>query len=210
MADKELRRLKRRELLQMLLVQCEETERLQQELDDTQKELEDLQNGYERLKKKLDIKDERLNQKDAKIADLKFRMEEMHASRLIELNEAGSIAEAALRLNGIFEAAQRAAEQYLMNVKRLCGNKSDYIETECLTLPDGQEFKGDRPAERGLAKLPEREKPVQPETPGRMTAPEERPPAGTVSISGRRAARGQKTSYEKGWKPAAQRWKLHG
>ena len=31
MADKELRRLKRRELLQMLLVQCQETERLQQE-----------------------------------------------------------------------------------------------------------------------------------------------------------------------------------
>ena len=32
MASKELRKLKRRELLKMLLVQCQETERLQQEL----------------------------------------------------------------------------------------------------------------------------------------------------------------------------------
>ena len=31
MAERELRRLKRRDLLQMLLTQCEETERLQQE-----------------------------------------------------------------------------------------------------------------------------------------------------------------------------------
>ena len=33
MGNKELRRLKRRDLLQMLLTQCEETERLQNELD---------------------------------------------------------------------------------------------------------------------------------------------------------------------------------
>ena len=31
MADKELRRLKRRELLQMLVMECEEAERLEQE-----------------------------------------------------------------------------------------------------------------------------------------------------------------------------------
>ncbi len=103
----------------MLLVQCEETERVQKELDETTSELEMLQDGYERLKKKLDVKDERLNQKDAIIAKLKSDMEEMKTSREIELQEAGSIAEAALRLNGIFEAAQRAAEQYLSNVKRI-------------------------------------------------------------------------------------------
>ncbi len=117
--DKELRRLNRRELLQMLLAQCEETERLQDELDETAARLETLQEGYERLKQKLDIKDERLNQKDSKIAKLKEEIEQIKASKQIELEEAGSIAEAALRLNGIFEAAQRSAEQYLMNVKRL-------------------------------------------------------------------------------------------
>lgn len=122
MGNKELRRLKRKDLLQMLLTQCEETERLQKELDGTAAELEMLQEGYERLKKKLDIKDVRLNQKDAKIAELSSEIEQIKASRVIELNEAGSIAEASLRLNGVFEAAQQAAEQYLMNVRRIAEN----------------------------------------------------------------------------------------
>lgn len=119
MADKELRKLKRRELLEMLIVECREAERLQKEADEIKKEYDALMEGYERLKHKLDVKDERLNQKDAMIAELKRTIEEMKASKLIELEEAGSIAEAALRLNGIFEAAQRAAEQYLMNVQRV-------------------------------------------------------------------------------------------
>ena len=40
------------------------------------------------------------------------------ARREIILSEAGSIAEAALRLNQVFEQAQAAADQYLENVKR--------------------------------------------------------------------------------------------
>lgn len=119
MADRELKKLRRRELLQMLLVQCEETEKYTKEAKELRAELDDLTERYERLIGKLNIKDERLNQKDAKIAELKDTIEEMKASREIELEEAGSIAEAALRLNGVFEAAQRAAEQYLMNVKKL-------------------------------------------------------------------------------------------
>ena len=119
MADKELRKLKRRELLQMLLSQCEETERLQRELEEIREEYGTMAESYDRLKKKLDIKDERLNQKDKKIKELGSQMEEMKASRLIELEEAGSIAEAAIRINGVFEAVQEAAEQYLMNIKLL-------------------------------------------------------------------------------------------
>ena len=37
--------------------------------------------------------------------------------RALIMQEAGSIAEAALRLNDVFEAAQRAAEQYLESIK---------------------------------------------------------------------------------------------
>lgn len=125
MADRELKRLRRRELLQMLLVQCEETEKYTKEAQELRAELNDLTERYERLIGKLNIKDERLNQKDAKIAELKNTIEEMKASREIELEEAGSIAEAALRLNGVFEAAQRAAEQYLMNVKKLDAAKEN-------------------------------------------------------------------------------------
>ena len=39
------------------------------------------------------------------------------ASRQIRLEQAGSIAEAALKLNGVFEAAQAACNQYLENIR---------------------------------------------------------------------------------------------
>lgn len=38
-------------------------------------------------------------------------------SRRIQTDECGSIAEAALKLNGVFEAAQRAADQYVESVR---------------------------------------------------------------------------------------------
>lgn len=38
-------------------------------------------------------------------------------SRQLQITEAGSIAEAALRLNGVFEAAQAAADQYVRCTK---------------------------------------------------------------------------------------------
>ena len=68
MAEKELRRLNRRELLKLLLIQCEEMDRLQQEYNEMKASLETFMESYERLKGKLNVKDERLNQKDAKIA----------------------------------------------------------------------------------------------------------------------------------------------
>ena len=39
-------------------------------------------------------------------------------SKLILINEAGSIAEASLKLNKVFEAAQEAANQYLENIQK--------------------------------------------------------------------------------------------
>ena len=80
MTDKELRKLSRSELLEMLLIQSREVERLKNELDEANRKLED---------------------------------------RRIILKESGSIAEAALKLNDIFEVAQRAAEQYLESIKSL-------------------------------------------------------------------------------------------
>ena len=48
MAEKELRKLKRRELLQMLLMQCEETEKLQQETDEMKEKMDAVLESYER------------------------------------------------------------------------------------------------------------------------------------------------------------------
>lgn len=80
MTNRELRRLSRAELLELLLKQSREVERLQGELEAMQLQL---------------------------------------ANRQIEIETAGSIAEAALRLNGVFQAAEAAAAQYLENVRRM-------------------------------------------------------------------------------------------
>lgn len=126
MAEKELRRLKRRELLQMLLIQCEETERLTQEAEELKEQMDVVMESYERLKKKLDIKDQRLNEKDEKIEELKREMAEIKIVRERELEEAGSIAGATQRLNTIFEEAKRAADQYLAAVQKMGARQNPF------------------------------------------------------------------------------------
>ena len=112
MTDKEMHKLSRRELLQLLLAQVSETEELKQSVNEKDSKLAELHENYERLRKRLD-------QKDAKIHELQNILHEERTTRRIELQEAGSIAEASLRLNGIFEVAQKAADQYLENIKML-------------------------------------------------------------------------------------------
>ena len=80
MTDKELRRLSRSELLEMLIAQTEENSQLKI----------------------------RLEQAEAQLRD-----------RRIEIDKAGSLAEAALSLNGVFQAAEAAAQQYLENIQRI-------------------------------------------------------------------------------------------
>lgn len=78
MTNKELRRLSRAELLEMLLAQSKEIERLQGLLAKASEELE---------------------------------------NRRLDVNEAGSIAEASLKLNGVFESAQKAVDLYVTNAR---------------------------------------------------------------------------------------------
>ena len=84
MTDKELRRLSRSELLEMLIAQTEENDRLKI----------------------------RLEQAEAQLRD-----------RRIAIDKAGSLAEAALSLNGVFQAAEAAAQQYLENIQRISGQQ---------------------------------------------------------------------------------------
>lgn len=87
MTDRELQKLSRRELLELLVQQEQQKEAL-----------------------------------EARVAQLEGRLRD----RSIELDRAGSIAEAALTLNGIFESADRAAAQYLENIKR-CSDQQESI-----------------------------------------------------------------------------------
>lgn len=83
--SKELRRLKRKDLLEILLEQSKENED-QRVLIAVQKQ---------------------------KILHLEERL----LDKRIDIAESGTMAEAALKLNGVFEAAQAAAQQYLDNLK---------------------------------------------------------------------------------------------
>lgn len=126
MTEKELHRLRRENLLELLLAQGKEAAAMQASFMEKERELEKLQEGYERLKEKLDEKDaqieklkDRLNQKDEKIHELRMEMEVWRSNRRIEVKKAGSIAEASLKLNDVFETAQRAADQYLYNIRQM-------------------------------------------------------------------------------------------
>jgi hypothetical protein len=78
MTDKEIRRMKRLDLLELLVAQGEEIEALRAQLAQAQAALD---------------------------------------QRRIDVEAAGNIAQAALALNGVFEAAQAAADQFVYNVQ---------------------------------------------------------------------------------------------
>lgn len=80
MTEKELKRLSRAELLELLLLQTRETERAQARVQ---------------------------------------QMEEALSRRQMKVQEAGDLAHAVLAVNGVMETAQRAANQYLDNIKQM-------------------------------------------------------------------------------------------
>lgn len=80
MTDQELKKLKRDELLQIMIAQSKRISALKKRLDEAEKKL---------------------------------------ADRELALRQTGNIAEASLKLNHIFEDAQKAADQYLFNIKKM-------------------------------------------------------------------------------------------
>ncbi len=112
MTDRELQKLGRRELLQLLLEQAKESERLRKQVGELEEQLRQTEEGYERLR-------DRLDSKDAQIHELEDTLHTEREKRETDLENVGSIAEAALRLNGVFDAAQRAADYYLQSIQTL-------------------------------------------------------------------------------------------
>ena len=78
MTGKELKKLSRTELLEILLHQVEENEQLRQQLEEAERQL---------------------------------------AERAIVIEDSGSMAEAAMRLSGVFDQAQQAADDYLQSIR---------------------------------------------------------------------------------------------
>ena len=73
--------------------------------------------GRRELLELLEEKEEEVERLNRALAD----MEKKLSDRTIRIGQAGSIAEASLAVSGIFEAAEKAASQYLENVERLSG-----------------------------------------------------------------------------------------
>ena len=84
MQDKDLRKLSRAELLELLISQTRRVEELEAQLADALGQLE---------------------------------------KRQIAIDKAGTLAEASLMLNGVLEATEKAAAQYLVNIERLSGQQ---------------------------------------------------------------------------------------
>lgn len=57
----------------------------------------------------------RVAQLESKLAEAEQKLQQ----RTIAISRAGSIAEAAMQLSGVFDAAQRAADQYLESIRRM-------------------------------------------------------------------------------------------
>lgn len=85
----------------------------------TDKELKHLSRG-ELLQILVDQIEEN-NELKEKLANAQKELE----SRKITAEKAGSMAEASLALNGVFEAADAAAQQYLENIKNLSDRQED-------------------------------------------------------------------------------------
>ena len=84
MTSKQLKKLKRGELLEILVTQSKEIDRLNAELETAKKELE---------------------------------------NRRILIEKSGSLAEASLSMYRVIEAAQKAADLYLENIKKTAEEK---------------------------------------------------------------------------------------
>jgi len=86
---RDLKRLSRAQLLELLIALARENQSLRQQLDDAKQQL---------------------------------------SRREIMTEEAGSIAQASLQLNSVFEAAQSAADQYIENLRRIESEQSELTE----------------------------------------------------------------------------------
>ena len=92
MTEKELKKLSRVELLELLVEQTERCEELERKLAETEQELK---------------------------------------NQTLNVKEVGTLAEACLKVNQVFEAADAAAKQYLANIKVYDDKKKEMLaETE--------------------------------------------------------------------------------
>ena len=70
------------------------------------------------------VQTQRADRLEAELAEANRKL----ADRTLAQSEAGSIAEAALRLNGVYESAESAVAQYVENIRQLSENQRGLAE----------------------------------------------------------------------------------
>lgn len=95
MNKKDLKRLRKRDLLEMLLDLTKENELLRELNDELEAQLQD---------------------------------------RTLTISNAGTLAEAALQLSGVFQAAQDACDQYAYNMQLRCQRMEEETKAKCMQM----------------------------------------------------------------------------
>ena len=120
MTERELKKLRRRDLLQLLLVQSREAEEMRRQRDRCNASLKEAEAACEELRQQCADRDaqvhdllQELREKDALLS----RSRREAVGRLTAV-KAGSLAEAAVQVSGLLQAAQSAADLYLREVRR--------------------------------------------------------------------------------------------
>ena len=81
------------------------------------------------------VQTQRADRLEAELAEANRKL----ADRTLAQSEAGSIAEAALRLNGVYESAESAVAQYVENIRQMSENQrglAEWMEAEARRKAD--------------------------------------------------------------------------
>lgn len=120
MTEKELHKLKPKDLVMLLLQQTteilqlyERVEKKHEELQATVKENENLKEALNESDAKIDILKKKLDEIDFSIRGLTVERDLLTKKQEIPLDETGSLIDAAYKLNEIFVTAQKEANRYL-------------------------------------------------------------------------------------------------
>lgn len=133
MTDKELSRLGRGDLIEIIYKLKKNEDKLKLQLVHANDELEQADKEIERLTNEIEQADREIE----RLSKTQGVPDSVSVGETVKYTKVGSIAEAALSMNGVFEAAQKAADDYLMLIH---SNYSD-IETRCSKMLSETEAK---------------------------------------------------------------------
>ena len=162
MTEKELRKLHRHDLLELLVEQSREAARLVAALKEKEEELTASGESNERLKAKLDEKDElieklkgRLNEKDAEMAEKAAGIEETLERLKAKLNEKDAgMAEEAARTKETFERLKNKLDEKDALIEKLRARLDNREEKIATLESEALHLKSDRWKELQKSGLP--------------------------------------------------------